>query len=84
MNAIRFLLLRSHIALLLRQSEPLLYPEERLASDLKLITSPEPTRSEFEEVVARMEKARHILRSRTEDEGVKMKLSELGEAELPR
>jgi hypothetical protein len=82
MNPTRFQLLRANVALLLGQARPLLYPESRLAADLQVIVRPTPTQSEFEHVIGRMERAGQVVRHRTEDEGVKTKLTEVGEAEL--
>jgi hypothetical protein len=82
MTATRFAVIRATIASILDQCSPLLVPEERLAFELNLQLRPPATVSEYEHVLARMEAARQILRHRTEDEGVKSKLTDLGRAEL--
>ena len=82
MNPIRFKLLRHHLAQLLGASRPLLSPEDQLLGELRVIVNPAPTQAEFDHLVGRMEQAGQITRLRTEDEGVKTKLSETGEAEL--
>jgi len=78
----RYALIRATIAAILDQCAPALVPEERLQFEVNLQLAPPATVSEFEHVVARMEAARQILRHRTEDEGLKTKLTELGQAEL--
>ncbi|HWD21060.1 MAG TPA: hypothetical protein VHB20_17465 [Verrucomicrobiae bacterium] len=82
MKPTRFALIRANIAAILEQCAPMLVPEERLEFELNLQLRPPATVTEFEHVLARMEQARHILRHRTDEEGVKTKLTELGEAEL--
>jgi len=58
-------------------------PETQLLLDVRLCLLPMATMSEFEHVLNRMEEAKQIIRHRTEDEGIKVKLSEVGEAEFP-
>jgi len=82
MNPTRFKLLRRQIAELLNAGKPLLTPEYQLLNDLRVMLNQPPTQAEFDHVIGRMESARQIIRHRTEDEGVKTKLTETGEAEL--
>jgi len=82
MTAIRFATIRAHLATILDQCAPSLVPEERLLFELNLQLLPTATAAEFQHVLARMEAARQLLRHRTEDEGVKSKLTDLGQAEL--
>jgi len=82
MNPNRFAVIRATLGAILDQCSPLLVPEDRLGFELNLQLRPPATTSEYEHVIARMEAARQILRHRTEDEGVKIKLTDLGRAEL--
>ena len=82
MSPTRFATIRASIAAILDQCAPALVPEERLRFELNLQLQPASTIAEFEHVLARMEAARQILRHRTDDEGVKSKLTDLGQAEL--
>ena len=82
MTPTRFALIRANIAAILDQCSPLLVTEERLQFELNLQLQPAATVIEYEHVLARMEAARQILRHRTQDEGVKTKLTDLGCAEL--
>jgi hypothetical protein len=75
--------IRSAIAEVLNQTEGWLYPESRLFDNINLVmVRPPATLAEFEEVIARMEIARQLIRFRTQDEGIKSKLSDEGKAEL--
>ncbi len=78
----RFASIRASIAAVLDQCAPALVLEDRLLFELNLQLLPPATLAEFEHVLARMEAARQILRHRTQDEGVKSKLTDLGQAEL--
>lgn len=84
MNIPRFQLLRLHVAQLLHASDPMLSPEGQLLMELRAYVNPAPTQAEFDHVIERMEAARQITRLRTEDEGVKTKLTDVGIAELTR
>jgi hypothetical protein len=82
----RFTLIRRNIARVLKDCSGFLYPEAALFTETNFQLRPRPaaTLAEFEHVIARMELARHILRHNAGDEGVKVKLTELGEAEFPQ
>jgi hypothetical protein len=82
MNPVRFSILRSTVARILKQTKPMLYPETLLLNDVRLLVDQAATEVEFRHVIQRMEAARQILRISSDDEGVKVKLTELGEAEL--
>lgn len=82
MNPTRFQLLRGYIARLLNAAKPNLYPEGDLFIGLCTVVVPKPVESEFETVLQRMEHSKQILRHRTEYEGVKTKLTDVGESEL--
>ncbi len=83
MNPVRFSLIRAQAAKMLRMNKPYLQSEEQLLEDIRLFVRPAPTELEFNHVMLRMEQAKQIIRHRTGDEGVKVKLTELGEAEFP-
>jgi hypothetical protein len=60
----------------------MLVPEVQLLRELNFQLQPPATLSEFEHVIGRMEEARQIIRHPVQDEGIKTKLTPLGEAEL--
>jgi hypothetical protein len=84
MPTLRNLQIRAAIATLLDQTDGWLYPETRLLADLNAVrlVSPPVTLAEFEEVIRKMEITRQILRYRSEDYGVKTKLTDEGKADL--
>jgi hypothetical protein len=82
MNTTLFKLIRQHVADLLNAAAPMLTPESQLLADVRLFVRPAPTQAEFEHVIARMEEDGQIIRHRDVDEGMKLKLSEVGVAEL--
>jgi hypothetical protein len=82
MTPLRFSIIRGNIARLLHAAKPMLCQEAELSFSAKMAMSPPPTQGEFDHVIQRMEQAGQIIRHRTEDEGVKTKLTEVGEAEL--
>jgi hypothetical protein len=83
MTPTRFTLLRARIAKILHSGAPMLTPESQVLDDLRSIYRIDATELEFNHVILRMEQAKQIIRHQTQDEGVKTKLSELGEAEFP-
>ena len=82
MTPVRLNIIRASLAELMNAAKPMLTPEYRLKFDIKQTVIPAPTDAEFDHVISRMEAAGQIVRHRTEDEGVKTKLTEVGEAEL--
>ena len=85
MKSPRFLQIRRAVAQVLNDCAPMLVPEDRLFTEannnLRGLNAA-ATLAEFEQAIGTMEQDRHILRQRSDHEGVKTKLSELGEAEL--
>ena len=84
MPSLRTLQIRAAIATLLDQTEGWLYPEARLFADLNAVRllCPPVTLGEFEEVVRKMEISRQVLRYRSQEEGLKIKLTDEGKADL--
>jgi len=84
MPTLRQLQIRSAIATLLDQTDGWLYPETRLFADLNAVrlVSPPVTLSEFEDAIRKMELSRQIRRFRSEEQGVKSKLTDEGKADL--
>ena len=84
MTPLRLIQIRTAIATLLDQTDGWLYPESQLCRDLialRLVV-PAITMAEVEEVLRKMELAHQILRYRSEDQGLKSKLTDEGRAEL--
>ncbi len=78
----RFISIRSNIARILGDCAPYLVPENQLRIELNLQLRPPATLTEFNHVIAEMELGRHIIRTTKPNEGIKVKLTELGEAEF--
>ena len=84
MTPLRLIQIRTAIASLLDQTGARLYPESHLFRDLVALrlVVPAITLAEFEEALRKMELAHQVLRYRSEEEGLKSKLTDEGRAEL--
>lgn len=82
MNPTRFTSIRANLAQVLHNCEPYLVPEKNLLFELNLQLEPNASPTEFTYVTERMKAAGQLLTTAVPDEGIKLKLTDLGRAEL--